>query len=87
MFLSETNFIYYVFCKLDMKNKFVVYIGLRSSIFICMVNLNSILIIGELLQYAIFCELFIIASMVSHIHSESLYQYIFLFYMIKFDMT
>lgn len=53
MFLSETYFIYYVFCKLDLKNKFVDYIGLRSSIFICMVNLNSILIIGELLQYAI----------------------------------
>lgn len=77
MFLSETNFIYYVFCKLDMKNKFVDYIGLRSSIFICMVNLNSILIIGELLQYAIYYELFIIVSIVSHIHSESLYQYIF----------
>lgn len=29
MFLSETYFIYYVFCKLDMKNKFVEYIGLR----------------------------------------------------------
>lgn len=51
MFLSETYFIYYVFCKLDMKNKFVEYIGLRLSIFICMVNLNSIHIIGELLQY------------------------------------
>lgn len=41
-------FIYYVFCKLDMKNKFVDYIGLRSSIFICMVNLNSILRIAAI---------------------------------------
>lgn len=77
MFLTATYFIYYVFCKLDMKNKFVDYIELHSSIFICMVNLNSILIIGELLQYAIYYELFIIVSIVSHIHSESLYQYIF----------
>lgn len=82
MFLIETYFIYYVFCKLDLKNKFVDYIGLRSSIFICMVNLNSILIIGELLQYAIYCELFIFASLfwiIVPVH--------FLFYMIKFDMT
>lgn len=49
MFLSEMYFIYYVFCKLDMKNKFVDYIGLCLLIFICMVNLNFIFIIGELL--------------------------------------
>lgn len=42
MFLIEMYFIYYVFCKLDMKNKFVDYIGLCLLIFICMVNLNFI---------------------------------------------
>lgn len=49
MFLIVMYFIYYVFCKLDMKNKFVDYIELYLLIFICMVNLNFIFIIGELL--------------------------------------